>query len=108
MRQPAAKRRRKFMHTESHPLAGKTVTLETGGDKLQGQVVTGAHFRIEDWWDHLTGKSWSVSAGNPAAMHYGFRAGNNHLPSDDEVVYGKIGAFGHLVHVSELRDEVTT
>ena len=26
------------------------------------------------------------------------------IPIDDEVLYGKIGAFGHLVHVSEIMD----
>jgi hypothetical protein len=28
--------------------------------------------------------------------------GRKGLPFDDEVVYGKLGGFGHLVHVSEL------
>ena len=28
------------------------------------------------------------------------------LPVDDEVVYGKVGPFGHLLHVSELGEIV--
>jgi hypothetical protein len=45
-----------------------------------------------------------LSDGNWAAMHYALRSAlvEPMLPIDDEVVYGKIGAFGHIVHVSEL------
>jgi hypothetical protein len=95
-------------NTLPHPLAGRTVILNsTAQDGIQKQVLPGAEFVIEDWWDHLTGKSWMVSEGNPAAMHYGIRTGTAmHVPIDNEVVYGKIGAFGHLVHVSELGDVV--
>jgi hypothetical protein len=38
--------------------------------------------------------------GNPAALNYAARGVG--LPIDDEVVYGKIGAFGHLVHTKEI------
>lgn len=78
------------MHTESHPLAGKTVK------------ALGEEYRLEDWWDVLTGGSWMNADGNPAAMNYAVRSAVAGLPLDDEVVYGKVGAFGHLVHVSEL------
>ena len=78
------------MHTESHPQAGQTVTLKTGEE-----------YRLEDWWDKLTGSSWMYAVGNPAAMNYAMRALD--LPIDDEVVYGKIGVYGHLVHVSEIQ-----
>jgi hypothetical protein len=93
------------MHTESHPLAGQTVKIKDGTqDPTQSCVVGGAEYRIEDWWDTLTGKSWMLSDGNWAAMHYALRSAlvEPMLPIDDEVVYGKIGAFGHIVHVSEL------
>lgn len=90
-------------HTESHELAGKTVVLnDTASDPVQKQVEPGNLFRVEDWWDVITGKSWAISDGNIAAMHYAIRIGASFIPPDDEVVYGKIGAFGHLVHVSEL------
>jgi hypothetical protein len=95
------------MHTDPHPLAGKLVLLNsTSADPFQNAVIPAAAYRIEDWWDHLTGKSWTTSSGDIAAMHYAMRARAADLPIDeadiDEVVYGKIGAFGHLVHVSEL------
>lgn len=81
------------------------VTIAEGvTDPVQGAVVPGAQYRIEGYWDDLTGKSWMFSDGNPAAMHYGFRAGMNSLPTDDNVLYGKIGNFGHLVHVSEIAE----
>lgn len=98
------------MHTESHPLAGKTVRLNemTVPGRPNHDPEPGLEYWIEDWWDHLTGESWQDSDGNPACMMYalrgtGFQSGTmRSLPWDDEVVYGKIGAFGHLVHVSEL------
>lgn len=57
---------------------------------------------VEGYWDEITGKSWMWSDGNIAAMNYGMRSGLKGLPVDDEVLYGKIGALGYLVHVSEI------
>lgn len=87
------------MHDTTHSLAGKTVRIKSGD-------YAGHDYRIEDWWDHLTGKGWGESDGNPACINYAIRAAmvRQPLPDDDEVVYGKIGAFGYLVHVSELGD----
>jgi hypothetical protein len=64
-------------------------------------------YRLEDWWDKITGKSWGDCDGNPACLLYALRTGMLPLDNaahslDDEVVYGKIGNVGHLVHVSEL------
>lgn len=92
------------MHDESHPLAGKTVILNSNTKDTTGEVLPGVEYQIEEYWDKLTGKSWMHSDGNPAAMKYAIRAGFTGLPVDDEVVYGKIGSLGHLVHVSELGD----
>jgi hypothetical protein len=80
------------MHTDVHPLAGQTVTL-----------VSGHEYRLEDWWDHLTGKSWQDSQ-QIAAWNYASMAVAENLPLDDEVVYGKIGALGYLVHVSQIAE----
>jgi hypothetical protein len=91
------------MHTETHPLAGKTVKLKLASHPTD--IQTGDEFRIEDWWDHLAGGSWMFADGNPAALKYAMRSATC-LPVDDEVVYGKVGAFGHLIHVSELGEEV--
>lgn len=97
------------IHPEPHELAGKTVTLnEHAIDQARGMVVAGAEFRIEDYWDRVSGQSWGDSIGNPAALMYAMRTGlssikeGKSVPYDDEVVYGKINGFGHLVHVSEL------
>lgn len=91
-------------HSESHPLAGKTVKINGSVDPVQQAVVDGAEFRVEDWWDRLGSGSWMFANGNPAALHYAMRSMKNGLPLDDEVVYGKIGSFGHIVHVSELSE----
>lgn len=90
-------------HPDRHPLAGKTVKIATWvADPAQKQVVPGAEYRIEDWWDRIAGVGWGEAPGNPACLHYSMRAAFNKIPVDDEVLYGKIGAFGHLVHVSEI------
>jgi hypothetical protein len=86
---------KQMKHSDPHPLAGKTVKIAVG-------AFAGSDYRLEDWWDHLTGKSWMYSDGNPAAMEYAIRSGLEALPLDDDVVYGKIGAYGQLIHVSQL------
>ncbi|WP_162830037.1 hypothetical protein [Amycolatopsis palatopharyngis] len=84
-----------MLHTEPHQLAGQDVTVTT----RTGITMT---FRIEDWWDRITGGSWMNADGNPAAMAYAVRSVECGLPVDNAVVYGKSGGFGHLVHVSEI------
>ncbi len=83
------------MHEEASPLAEQVLVISTGS--FQGQ-----EFRVEDYWDRVSGSSWADSLGNPAAINYAIRASNIGLPFDDEVLYGKIGCLGYLVHVSEL------
>lgn len=80
---------------KTHPLAGQTVTIANGS--LAGKV-----YRVEDWWDRVSGGSWMWAEGNPAAIKYAMRCGLDRLPMDDEVVYGHIDGFGNLVHVTEL------
>jgi len=88
---------------EPHPLAGKTVALKSKDPKLNGAV-----YRLEDWWVNVSGdgKGWGECFGNPACLIYARRSGTAGLPPNDEVVYGKVGAFGHLVHVSEIGEEL--
>ncbi|PQM51799.1 hypothetical protein C5U48_12790 [Mycolicibacter virginiensis] len=59
-------------------------------------------YHVEDWWDRLAGGSWMFADGNPAAMAYAVRSAFKGLPIDNEVLYGKVGALGYLVHVSEI------
>lgn len=89
-----------MIHTKPHRFAGKTVTIKTG-------TLKGETYHLEDWWDRCAGQSWKFMQGNPACLGYAARTGfKDHVPSDDEVVYGKIGALGHLVHESELGEVV--
>jgi hypothetical protein len=82
---------------------GATVRIREGvTDPVKNLVVAGAEYQIEDLWIKVAGKSWMDSDGNPAAMLYGFRAGVTGLPADNDVLYGKIGGLGCLVHVSEI------
>ena len=89
---------------EAHPLAGKTVKLKVKGTATD--FKTGDLFRLEDWWVNVGEKSWMMCAGNPACMMYILRVGQVGLPVDNNVVYGKVGMFGHLIHVSELGEVV--
>lgn len=92
------------MHDTASPLAGQTVTLGRDLNTLNGTIPAGTEYVVEDWWDHLTGRPWGVSDGNPACLAYAMRSAFSvpPLPLDDEVLYGKVGPFGHLVHVTEL------
>lgn len=91
-----------MIHEQPHPQAGNTV-LATTKTPLFQQSETTVDFKIEDWWDHLTGVSWGMSEGNPAAIAYAVRSATSGLPFGDEVVYGHTkDGYGHLVHVSEL------
>ena len=80
-----------------HPLAGQTVTLHSTSPEMDGEP-----YRIEDWWENVAGMSWMFARGNPACLQYAIRAGGAGLPTDNDVLYGKIGSLGHLIHVSEL------
>lgn len=92
------------IHADAHPLAGQDAEIVDGAtDPVQGAVIGGAEYRIEDWWDRVGGGSWGNAQGNPACLQYAMRAAANSLPLDDEVLYGKIGSSGHLVHVSEIK-----
>lgn len=91
--------------------AGNTVKIKSGvGISSFGQEMSGADFRIEDWCENVLGCSWVDANGNPAALEYAMRTGfngrNNNVPMlSNDVLYGKVGPFGHLFHVNELELE---
>ena len=87
------------MKRDKHPLAGQIVILKCKPDPDE---LNGKEFVVEDYWENVAGKSWMVCGGNPACLKYAMRGALSGLPVDNEVVYGKVGPFGHLVHVSEL------
>lgn len=94
------------VHSQPHPLAGKTVQVFPKGKHLPAQdgrgVIDGHAYRVEDYWDRIVGMSWTLSVDNQAARAYAIRNSADNLPLDDEVLYGKIGSLGYLIHVSEL------
>ncbi len=92
----------KVLHNEASEYAGKTVKIKPGAEHPQVSDFGGSEFRVEDWWDRLGQGSWMFCQGNPACMIYALRSVQERLPVDDEVLYGKIGSFGHLVHISEI------
>lgn len=94
------------IHQNAHPLAGKTVTIAGHPDDIHSGPV---EYTIEDYWDRVSGISWMDANGNPACLKYAIRTGTGQTIGGanvplltDEVVYGKVGPFGHLLHVNEL------
>lgn len=83
---------------ESSPLAGKTVKI-----KANAVDVGGNEYHVEDYWHLIAGKSWMFCDGNPACLDYAMR--NIGLPTDNNVLYGKIGGAGKLVHISEIEGQ---
>lgn len=92
------------IHSESSSLKGKEVTIKKTQTHRQFPGFGGSKFVVEDWWDKVSGKNWFASSedGNIAAFVYLLRSIDNNLPPDNEVVYGKLGPFGCLVHISEI------
>jgi hypothetical protein len=76
--------------------AGTTVKIRPSAGQLGG-----LEYRVEDWWINAAGESWTVSQ-TPAAYNYALRSSAAGLPIDDDVLYGKVGGFGLLVHISEI------
>lgn len=79
------------------PLAGRTVKISADSPHIGG-----AEYVVEDYWHNVAGKSWMFCDGNPACLDYAARAGAANLPTDNKVLYGKIGSLGKLVHESEI------
>ena len=89
-----------MIHETTYPMARQVVIIQSG-------FLTGSEYIVEDWWDRVSGESWSVSAakGNAGCLDYLIHSVQNSLPNDDEVVYGKVSGYGRLIHVSELEAE---
>lgn len=97
---------------EKFKYAGQKVKTKQGvGMSSFGQDMSGQDFIVEDWWENVAGYSWYEAEGNPSVFEYSIRhvlyGDNNNVPMlDNDVVYGKIGLFGHIFHVNELEIEL--
>lgn len=101
-----------MIHPTPSPLAGKTVRIKAHVLHPQVPGFGGSLYRIEDWWDRVSGMTWGFAKGNPACLIYALRIGTSNIahpetavPADDEVLYGKVGPLGHLVHINEIENE---
>lgn len=88
-----------MIHKEKSPLAGQKVKVKETTNEIGGNEIL-----VEDWWDRVAGKSWMNCDGNPACLNYAMRTGFSkvHVPTNNEVLYGKIDGLGYLVHATEL------
>lgn len=93
-----------MLHAQRSPLAGQTVLVADHASEIGGLTIA-----IEDWWDRVAGQSWMFCDGNLACLQYAMRTGlaDYQVPTDNEVLYGKVGNAGVLVHLSELSAETT-
>ena len=85
--------------------AGKKMKVKKGaGKSLTGELLDDKEFVAEDYWINVAGESLWDCDGNPACIEYALRTTFNkyHIPIDDNVVYGKVGLYGHLFHETEL------
>lgn len=48
------------------------------------------------------GANWRNGATFAEMNYYSYNVLPNRLPADDEVVYGKVGHLGYLVHIAQL------
>jgi hypothetical protein len=91
--------------------AGRALKIKNNvGRGMNGQLLEGEHFIVEDWCENVLGRSWMSADGNPAALEYAIRTAingkNNNVPKySDDVLYGKVGYNGHLFHINELEIE---
>jgi hypothetical protein len=88
------------VHNSPSIFAGKRIQLTEKAFHDLGSNEK--YIYIEDWWDRVYGESWMHICGNPACLGYAIRSAKVKLPIDDEVLYGKIGIFGYIVHETEL------
>lgn len=81
---------------------GKTYRIKSG--KFKGE-----EYWVEGLWNHISGQSWGDCDGNPACIEYAIRGSMmaDNLPDDDNAYYGKIGMLGHIIHESEIGEEVS-
>lgn len=92
-----------YNYMEKSQYAGMTLKTkpDVGIDPLSHRDLGGVDFVVEDWWKNVYGLSWMFSNGNPACMAYAIRSAGK-VPVDNDVLYGKVGGFGFLFHISEL------
>ena len=88
---------------EKYKYANQTVILkDIDSLKTPEGDFRGKEFRAEDYWINFYDTSWMFQKGNPACMIYAMRSGFARLPIDNNVIYGKIGGLGWLIHESEI------
>ncbi|MBX7464889.1 hypothetical protein K1Y80_02180 [Streptomyces sp. MAG02] len=89
-------------HPAPHPQAGQTVKVTPAAPLFGQYSVTPVDLTVEDWNDRVFGRSWMDMDGHMASLSYAMRSAAGSLPTDNEVVYGKVHGIGHLIHVSEI------
>lgn len=86
-------------HAEPHPQAGKKLVIVSG--TFKGEEIV-----VEDWTDRLWGYHWyQGSIENPSIMEATTRSIRGEFPMTPDAFYGKIGGFGHIVHMQEVEEK---
>ena len=91
-----------ILHDKKSPLYQKEVKIKPHVYHFQIKNFGGSIIKIDDWWDRMSGGSWMEWNEYAVCTIYAMRVVLNDIPSDNNVLYGKIGDSGYLVHISEL------
>lgn len=88
-------------------LRGKKFRVrQSVGKGLLDRQLGGKIFVAEGYWHELTGKSWADwDLGNPAVYEFCKRTLGKYVdePTENNVIYGHIDGYGHLLHEDELK-----
>lgn len=91
----------------THELARKKVKLNLLAEYPPftnlNPIFSGDVFIVEDWADNALGKKWE-DQNTFTTVSFDERTRN--LDVDDDVIYGHVNGYGHLVFASELGDLV--
>jgi hypothetical protein len=88
-------------------LAGKTVKLVL--KTANHQDIDGKEFHVEDWYQNCNGDKTThwTNLETWAERNYAERIQNSKVPRDSDVLYGKVGRYGYLIHITEINGEET-
>lgn len=86
------------------PYSGQRFVVKRNvGYDNHGFNLGGAIFEVEGWCKNIFGDDWRNSDLFPIKVYLDrINDFNPSVPDDGQAVYGKIGMFGYIFHITEL------
>jgi len=97
--------RRQVKHDRPSELKGKTVKIKKEVFEPNTDFFISENFVVEDWYDRVRKKDWKREAKfstDCECLLYASRAESTNLPDDEQILYGKVGEWKHMMHISEI------